>query len=281
MTPADERRWRELSDALRADIHAIRKQLEAIQENSKADKNTEHPEPEKIVVSELRLPVAVAAYYDAEQRDRPGQARWRRIRFVLEFAALFVAGALAFITNSTLGEIKRQTESSGIAARAAKDGANAARESLTSVQRAFIIPHVPETTGILKEGPDRAIRRWEFRVPWENTGSTPSRRARNRVNVKAWTAGLPKGFRFDDLKDESPTQLVFGPRSILKSGAVTASPEEVEQAKTRKGHLYFWGWITYYDIFADTPMRLTKFCFELTEFSGDAFRIGPNMPLNG
>jgi len=37
---------------------------------------------------------------------------------------------------------------------------------------------------------------------------------------------------------------------------------QVAQAKA--SHLYVWGWLSYHDVFAGTPTRLSEFCDEIT-----------------
>lgn len=107
MTPADERRWRELAEDIRAELRLISEQLKAIHEDSKANKGSNQPQPQKVIVSELSLPVAITEQYSPkEQRSKK---RWRYIKFFLEFAALLAGGSLAIFTFRTLREIRRQS----------------------------------------------------------------------------------------------------------------------------------------------------------------------------
>ena len=40
----------------------------------------------------------------------------------------------------------------------------------------------------------------------------------------------------------------------------------------RKGkHLYMYVWATYHDVFRDTPLHVTEFCFEPTMFDADPY----------
>lgn len=97
--------------ALEAFKASLDKHIEAIGEHQQATQRGPQPEPQQIVTPEVRLPPAVAAYYEAEQRDRPSAQRWERVKRGIEFLAFAAAVVLAVLTYRTLQQVRRQADS--------------------------------------------------------------------------------------------------------------------------------------------------------------------------
>lgn len=180
----------------------------------------------------------------------------------------------ATATNSTLQEIQRQTplirqgaDGSTKAANAARRSADIARDALTSAQRAFVIfGKSMQDNAVIVPGPPMQITQWEFRPRIENSGSTPTRNAQNHANFLP-VANLPNDFQFPDAGNEvDNTRFVLGPKESATGALLSVPFQAVNATRTGNGgHIFFWGWARYRDVFRNTPEHISMFCIELLE----------------
>ena len=110
---------------------------------------------------------------------------------------------------------------------------------------------------------------WQFRAIGENIGATPTKNARSHVSFQFGPEKMPKDFRFPDLGSNENTPVVIGPKSSIGSSLLNVDANISKAVQARRMHLYFWGWMSYRDIFENTKQHMTKFCRELTEIHGD------------
>lgn len=152
---------------------------------------------------------------------------------------------------------------------------NINRESLESVQRAFVVSHdVTQGRHIItdQEG-EHAI--WSFTMPWENTGTTPA-----SITSQAFFADKLSGEPTEEQFARKPLiqNAVMGPKAIRNVGNVTATdislfghelPHRdqdviampIQTLIQYGGPLQvFWGWVTYRDILPNTQLHVTEFC---------------------
>ena len=168
-----------------------------------------------------------------------------------------------------------------------KRAADAAKDSLTTVQRAFI-----SYEGINLDAYPVSLtsndRAWVFTVNLENSGTTPA------------VDKIQEFWGTNDLSDE-PTELEFlgpdndhpigeiGPRSKSNMGPLIKSSKFVmgkypftrESVASKEWRAFFhservflWGWIGYRDVFAKTRPHVTEFCEEL-----NGVAIGYNLSI--
>ncbi|HSI52102.1 MAG TPA: hypothetical protein VLA61_27870 [Ideonella sp.] len=138
------------------------------------------------------------------------------------------------------------------AAEAAKDNATAALGS----NRAFV--HATPYWFTTDEGGAY------FGVGWTSGGNTPTRELRTYIDYVVTDGELPADFVFPE--DASPIARGFlAPKQMFNGPRIPAtSPLDVsisEQVRTNAKKLYFFGWAKYFDMFHNTPERITKFCF--------------------
>jgi|SRR5579871_954729 len=106
MTERERRERRSADEVVREiqkDIHAIREQYGATQEENEVPKRvaiTSSPDPNP----------AVSAYYDTENRERPEKWLHERLRLGLEFGAFLAAVIAAIYTGCTLHQVTRQAD---------------------------------------------------------------------------------------------------------------------------------------------------------------------------
>jgi hypothetical protein len=147
------------------------------------------------------------------------------------------------------------------------------RESLESVQRAFVNFDKITINRSSVHTPAGDVRRVTIKALWENSGTTPAIRVVRAIGVNR-------------IKDE-PTEEQFLPEHITPDAALSViAPKKqtdsgtivldedalfgdtlthtVTEASNRKmleaGYVFIWGWMTYRDIFRETKAHLTEFC---------------------
>lgn len=190
---------------------------------------------------------------------------------ILLGVATFVV--LVYYTHATFIQSEAAIKSAIAASRSADEAKNAndfSRDALVSVQRAFIIVNpVPVIQGTLTE----VLVHFNM----ENTGTTPTRRLKSHINYMVSSQALPKDFIFRDvpMKDRTGEELVpvIGPKSSSPLTA-TVSIADWRRLERQEVHIYFYGWVTYNDIFEKTPRHLTRFCFEVVSVGMATVAIG-------
>jgi hypothetical protein len=163
-----------------------------------------------------------------------------------------------------------------VQANAASEAASVARDALISVQRAFVSFGQNLLLETIADNSDRPkIATFDFRPLLENSGTTPTRNLRHHFNFLWIPSALPDGFDFPDMSNDPSVPFLLGPKATM-SGALMHVPTSTLLLVRDKGfHLYFWGWAMYQDVFKKTPVHVTLFCTEFTNFQGDPTRPTP------
>jgi hypothetical protein len=194
---------------------------------------------------------------------------------VIGLFALWIYRGELHTMNGQLTEIQRQYPELQKSAEAAKNAATEAksanditREALVSVQRAYVFTGSDEIIPIGDE--DGKVISAILPVKLENSGSTPTRKTKAHINWHYYPTALPKGFRFPDMftKDSVNAPFVIGPRGHFDLDTEPIRLEILEAVRLHRFHLYLWGWAKYYDVFKDTPLRLTEFCYDVSPVQG-------------
>jgi hypothetical protein len=160
-----------------------------------------------------------------------------------------------------------QTLASIEAANAAKSAAKIARDSLVSVQRAFLSPQSKIVPVYADD--KNTLAGLNISVVWSNSGTTPTRSTTQHFNGAIYgPEGLPKDFDFSDIWSsgipKSNINVYVGPKDQDESSPEFIPGALVEAIIERKRRFFFWGWSRYYDVFPGTKEHITKFCYELT-----------------
>ncbi|MGQ0695478.1 MAG: hypothetical protein ACT4OL_07875, partial [Nitrospiraceae bacterium] len=129
-------------------------------------------------------------------------------------------------------------------------------------QRAFISNFHPQIGA--KQITDGKTTAVQFGIVWDNKGITPARTTLTRSNFQRFDQGLPKDFSFPDLTDSRPVVASLPPGGKHQD-LLDVDIEHLRAVFQKKGIIAFWGWFAYYDVFEDTPLRLSEFCFELID----------------
>ncbi len=276
---------RKILDALRneltRDIQTVAGQLRKIdqtiqgysasrREADRARQEEERPTPEVRAI--LNAPEGIQTRQsreDAEQ-ERRYQRRNLTVQWFLWVSttlAFAAAAVYAYVAHSTLAEIQRQTKAVECAANAATDAAKTAKESLVSVQRAFVFLPL-EDKGYPADivGPQRSIM--EVPIVLENSGTTPTRNLRFHINRRLSPNTLPRTFTFPDEwsphEDRRGIPAILGPKSTFEASYEHIPVADIFKITTNQAHFYVWGWATYDDVFVgETKQHLTRLCAEV------------------
>ena len=185
--------------------------------------------------------------------------------FIDEHNGIFTAIATVFIAFFTFS-LKSSTDKLW---DAAKEQSAHMERALSSTERAFVF--VRMQLGIRIYNTDT----WQFRVVWENSGSTPTRNMRSRTQCEIRDTELPDDFDFD----YSPTKFhaaFIGPRMTIEGGLVPDPPltdTQLIEVRDKKKFLYIWGVARYFDVFSATREHVTRFCYKI-DVHGDVDRVG-------
>jgi len=140
------------------------------------------------------------------------------------------------------------------------------RDSLQSVQRAFLVPRKPNVDRFLQTG---NVPVWQINETWENVGSTQA------VGVIQHTSAsqdenMPDGDKFiGDTKDSQYLITYIGPKMTRDTDPIIAPDDFIPTVKNPTdvavftGHRYIWGWIYYRDAFPESKPHVSEFCEEL------------------
>jgi hypothetical protein len=213
------------------------------------------------------------------------------ISIIISVATLVIIAVYTSVTSGIYDTSQASTAATiqaSVAARdsadAAKKSADAARTTLTTIQRPFIV------YGLQAEVLSRIVPAswdnptgidWVFRIPIRNTGITPTSQLFDHTS--SWYSGIGpmrKGFDFRDVGDMEKFNVVLAPGDFVLSSAIPVTAVRLNTVKHRLdtrdyehgAHLYFYGWARYRDLLPDTSEHITKFCFELNGFDHDPYQ---------
>ncbi len=269
------RQFINLTKKLRKDLRAAltrfnevtQKQTEAIKEATDARKESQYS------------PSVLRAEFYVPPSERYQKETDRTRHLIIEYWKLWVEiiGIIVVIAYTTvaafqLREMIRQYPEIKKSADAARDTAQATKDSLEKVQRAFV--YLPTTVDPIINQTGK-IPEASFNFQWENSGTTPTESFTTHISYKWFEKGLPKNYSFPDFWEPNfphiNTKFFIGPKS--HSGVVVGPISSVitDQVFAHQIHLYFWGWAKYRDIFPDTPQHVSIFCYEFVPISKDRF----------
>jgi hypothetical protein len=267
------------------------------------DKPTDSP-PEIQSAESIKLPITTQPDHTAEFQDvktelsgyERSNRRWTIVIVVVNaITCLFIGlqwhemNKQVMATQNQLTEMQRQTGIADRNAGSAEQANNISREALESVQRAFLTCGTIVQQRMLIHEKSGSHVVLHFTMPCENAGTTPA-----NVTAQAF---------FNNTSPTEPTEKEFlrkpliqavdvGPKAFRNVGNITVPeleilgrelPEKLTDllanpvpTVTATQFHFFWGWITYYDVFPKTSIHITEFCQELVGASID--RNNPQAP---
>ena len=188
--------------------------------------------------------------------------RFEKWHVALGVAAAVIAVLGLIILNRQTSIMSEQTKAIGQQITIA----NLANENNVVTQRAFInLQNSIQGNRMIRAGRVIGIA---FRVIAENSGTTPAQDVVGIVNIKAFLPEMPSNFDFKELAESETTRSIIGPRASV-GYRVSIPLDDILTVVQQKQRLYMWGWVTYRDIFPETPLRLMEFCREIINVTID------------
>ncbi len=241
---------------------------------------------------EVQIPPSHSDYKITCNKKRDG---WDRAKMAAEFLGilfliiytLYTRGiyranqSAAKAAQDTLGEIKKQFPEIQKSANAAQAANVISREALESVQRAFVsFPPSPQMNPVnFTSG-----RVYRVSIEIDNVGNTQAHAVKDRVSWIATEKPLPDNYSFPDRTGKWGLPFAATGANVIPAKGYVMSQEVsideqtlVQLSKTfpilpnpvthpHMSGVIFYGWVTYRDIFPDTPEHLTEFCRGLSFF---------------
>jgi hypothetical protein len=158
------------------------------------------------------------------------------------------------------GEVATSVKIAEEAAAVARQSTDMVRQSLASLERAYVFAdshNMRQATG------DDPLRPFHFTAVWKNTGRTRTVRARNHISWSALKTPLPPDFQFPDLGAHPTAPLLIAPGAAIMGQRVDIPHQVIAEAMEGKNQLYAWGWCEYNDVFPGTQRHRTEFCVKL------------------
>jgi hypothetical protein len=151
---------------------------------------------------------------------------------------------------------------------------NKVDETTRAAQRAFVSSNGVYIGGTIPDPITGKITAYQLFVLWNNSGTTPTRKAIAWVNLKSDTnEPLPKDFAFPYDAKIQKVAVEMGAKVSVASVPVHIPVETVWKLQHQQIRLYIWGEATYYDIFDKHLRHVTDFCSELTNVSSTSLDL--------
>lgn len=106
---------------------------------------------------------------------------------------------------------------------------------------------------------------YRVNVTWTNSGNTPTRSLTVETNWATHEGDLPPDFPYAYQRASTPVFL--GPNAEAGGDTIEIPAWDVENAEQTP--LYVWGRACYWDIFPNTPLRETRFCYRVINTRAD------------
>jgi len=192
--------------------------------------------------------------------------RWTFALFAATIGLIIATGVLGYFGFQQSRDMQASIGLSERSAKAAEAAVRVSEQHLISVERAFVYAKGHTVTAI--NDANGTTRTVALTIIWENSGSTPTRKAFNHLNVGSFTKELGNDFSFYDVQwgpeGRENTPIFLGPKAVLASNMAEIPMEELTDAAAGKAHIYVWGWVEYDDIFVGSPRHRTEFCFKVS-----------------
>ncbi len=155
--------------------------------------------------------------------------------------------------KQTVGKMQAQIQS-------AKDANKIAMDSLIGVQRAFVFPALVTSAGETPAGQKPNFI--TLQVKWENSGSTPTKGMTTHYSYEP-SISSPKDLYIDkwDGRPHKQTSGYVAPKGFSYSEPINLAFPLVESWAHSRTRVYMWGWIRYRDVFPNTPIHVTRYCW--------------------
>jgi hypothetical protein len=202
-----------------------------------------------LVVKAAEKTQAEAESEKAERHDKAWNERW------LTYSTAWLAAvttALALFTYWLWGATRKLVIGS-------EDTAKRELRAYLSVDGIPYFSHVDKSTGRVW---------WSIHPQWKNGGNTPTKHLFLNTNSLVSSKPLPEDFEFPEAKGET-IKMLIGAHSSIGAATQTIDGSDLADVASGSRFFYIWGWAKYRDVFNGTPERITKFCCQITNVTGN------------
>jgi hypothetical protein len=157
------------------------------------------------------------------------------------------------------------TSLAGIQSCESIKGVSIAKDSLESVQRAFVFPTGMSDIVFAPDG--KTPIGVKFTIRWENSGTTPTKEVTVHSNMQWWKPKMPDDFSFTDRWDpgipHKDRQLYLAPKGYVDTNIRIISASDLFDIANGKIQYFLFGWARYHDTFSNTKQHITRYCYQI------------------
>ncbi len=121
-------------------------------------------------------------------------------------------------------------------------------------------------------GHDNQIRAWRVYPVFNNSGTTPARKAQLTICFENMKTEMPDNFSFETNDTKRMIPVIIGPNGNVRTSGVEYDLIDIEHFLKGTEFAYIWGWVDYNDVFSGTERHRLEFCYQVA--------IDPTIPFN-
>lgn len=283
--------FRQLINAIRGvlnDIAGIREAMSTIASQDERQDQEQHVTVD--VPGTINVKAEISEPEPIRKTKNTTETRRFRLNFGIQailalgtIGAFAAASYYAYWAKATYMEIAKQTPK-------ITESADVARESLESVQRAFIVFDSIQTTSLERDMIAATKGETEytstFSARCENAGDTPAKGITQSLDGRI-LPNEPTEAQFSN-SGRTHRAYVVGPKAPYVFGNTfehmaffQSVIEQIRKQPNNKRGAFFWGWVTYRDIFPKTKIHLTEFCERIGSIATPTDKDGEAHPERG
>jgi hypothetical protein len=166
-------------------------------------------------------------------------------------------------TDQLITVMRDNGAAASINAAAAKESSDISRIALVRGQRAIVTFSHEYSLVRVPLGDDLdSTKAFQIRIPVHNHGNTPTVDMRMHFNWHICpTIELPQDFAFADYGEHRDIPVLIAPHSKTHTAGLEISKAQIDRLKRKEAFLFLYGWARYRDVFDNTPLHQTLFCF--------------------
>jgi len=163
--------------------------------------------------------------------------------------------------------IKQSADAAKAAATAAQKSADLAEEALTRRDRAFVYYRYLQTIPVVTA--DGSVPNVLFIYHLENGGNTRTRDMHIRYTWDHLPGEMPANYAFRYNGPAENVLLLAPPHQDIQTAPSPVGTNILADVWQKTEWFYFYGEVTYKDVFDDKVMHITRFCREIRQLSSD------------
>ena len=206
---------------------------------------------------------------EAKEREEKAKLDTALVKFNGDLA--FYTLILAIVAFLQFVALVAQALLLGGTLKATTVAANVAKDALITTERAFVfLDDIDTEYSTQPRGSSSEFRFLTLKPRWRNSGNTPTRNMRIRINWTPWAGDLADDFSYS--YGALPVSMFLGPKATEWSTTINVPSNVATDAFNERSRIFIWGRVDYEDIFDNTEPHFTQWCYRLVfVFPGGAF----------